>query len=81
MQGVPSGPESRGRWPGQGLRWRVGFSIVAGVAWLVFVLLYVGFWWPEFSLGQSIILLIVSFVLLVGTLGLVWAMWGLRFVR
>lgn len=75
------------RWMGKdprfvaGLRARVLGSIVGGTAWLVFILLYVGFWASGLSLGQSIIVVLVSIVLLVGALGVLWVSWGMRFAR
>jgi hypothetical protein len=62
-----------------GLRTRIIGSIVGGTAWLVFILLYVGFWATGFTLGQSIVVVLVSIVLLVGALGVLWVSWGMRF--
>jgi hypothetical protein len=64
-----------------GLRTRVMGSIIGGTAWLVFVLLYVGFWASGLSLGQSVIVVLVSIVVLVGAMGVLWVSWGMRFAR
>ena len=63
-----------------GMRMRVGMSIVLGIGWLIFILLYAGFWSGDFSLFQSIVILIVSFLVLGGVLGAMWASWGMRFM-
>jgi len=64
--------------PWAGLRWRMLASIVGTIAWLVFTLLYVGFWAQGFSLFQSVIVILVSLLILVGVLGTTWAVWGTR---
>ena len=47
----------------------------------MFVLLYVGFWASGLSLGQSVIVVLVSIVVLVGAMGVLWVSWGMRFAR
>ncbi len=69
------------RYPGFDLRVRVMASIILGVAWLVFILLFAAFWSTGYSLFQDIVILIVSFVILAGVLGAMWASWGMRFAR
>jgi len=64
-----------------GLRWRIGGSIVAGLGWLIFVLLYAAFWSGPFLLIQSIVIVVVSFLVLVGLLGVMWVSFGMRFMR
>src|SRR2546422_7626955 len=67
MQGRPSM---------SGMRWRVAASILIGVGWLGFVLLYAAFWSGPYSLFQSIVIVLVSFILLAGMMGAMWASWG-----
>ena len=64
-----------------GLRWRVAISILVGVGWLSFVLLYAAFWSAPYSLLQSVVIVLVSFLVLAGILGAMWAAWGMRFAR
>jgi len=61
-----------------GLRARIVASIIGPVAWLSFTLLYVGFWAKGFSLFQSVILILVSVIVLVGVMSALWASWGIR---
>ena len=61
--------------PSQG---RIVASILLPVAWLSFTLLYVGFWAYGFTLFQSVIVILVSAIILAGTMGSVWASWGMR---
>ncbi len=68
--------------PWAGLRWPILLSILGPVAWLVFTLLYVGFWAKGFSLFQSIIVVLVSLLVLFGVVAAAWATWGMsRFSR
>jgi hypothetical protein len=55
------------------------FSIVIPIAWLCVTLLYVGFWASGFSLFQSIIVILVSTLIMGGTLGVVWMAWGPKY--
>lgn len=65
------------RHPGMPLAPIVG-SIVAILAWAVFILLYALFWSHRFSLFQDIIVTIVS-LLIVGLLvALMWVVWVSR---
>jgi hypothetical protein len=63
---------------GAGIRWRILASILGTISWLIFTLLYVGFWAHGFSLFQSVIVILVSLLILVGILGTTWAVWGTR---
>ena len=63
----------------RGLRSRVAASILLGVGWLSFVLLYAAFWAGGYSLFQSIAIILVSMLVLAGVLGAMWATWGMRF--
>ncbi len=70
------GAEMLARGLGRGLRWRLVVSIVGPVAWLIFTLLYVGFWATGFTLFQSVIVILVSVLALGGLMGGVWVAWG-----
>jgi hypothetical protein len=59
-------------------RARIVASILLPVAWLCFTLLYVGFWAQGFSLFQSVIVILVSIILLAGTMAALWVSWGMR---
>ena len=64
-----------------GMRWRVAASILVGVGWISFVLRYAAFWSGPYSLFQSIVIVLVSFILLAGITRAKWASWGMRFAR
>src|SRR3972149_4906521 len=70
------------RWPmGAGRRPRVVVSIVVFVGWLIFLLLFAGFWAQDFSFIQSIIIILVSALVGIAILGAGGASGGRRFRR
>jgi hypothetical protein len=77
--GKLSAVSSRDAEPLPGLRWRILASIIGPISWLVFTLLYVGFWAAGFSLFQSVIVVLVSILILGGVMGVLWTAWGSRY--
>ena len=63
------------------LRWAVVGSIFAAVTWICFTLLYVAFWAHGFSLFQSLVVIAVSLIVLVGALSAVWVSFGMRWAH
>ena len=63
----------------RGLRWRIVMSILVPITWLCVTLLYVGFWASNFSLFQSIIVILVSTLIMGGVMGAAWTVWGPRY--
>ncbi len=55
--------------------WRIGFSIISSMIWLIFVVAWVGFGWNDFETGENIAVLCISSVVWMGLNGLVWAIW------
>jgi hypothetical protein len=62
------------------LRRRMIVSIAATVGWLSLILLFLAFWTRGFSIFQDIVVVVVSLVILMGTLLATWISFGLRFV-
>jgi len=54
---------------------RIAFTIVTTIAWLVFMLYWVGFLWPIFYVRQSIASLCIASVLFAGFNALAWTLW------
>jgi hypothetical protein len=65
----------------QGLRRRILFSIVLPIGWLSFTLLYVAFWATGFTVFQSVVIILVSALILGGTMGAVWMWWGPSYAK
>lgn len=61
-----------------GMRWRVLLSVLGPIAWLVFTLLYVGFWATGFSLFQDLVVVLVSILILGGVMAGIWITWAGR---
>ncbi|MCP8304436.1 MAG: hypothetical protein H3Z50_03070 [archaeon] len=53
-------------------------SILAGIGWAIFILLYTVFWSTDFTLFQNIIIILVSLVVVGGLIGLMWVVWSFR---
>ncbi len=79
--GPPTGPPWTwgGRRPWRGMRWRASATILMITAWLVFILLYAALWSGQFSLFQNIVIFLATLILLMGSIGALWAAWGVRF--
>jgi hypothetical protein len=50
-------------------------------AWLSATLLFVAFWAHGFSLFQSIVVILVSIILLIGVMAAIWVSFGFRQAR
>ncbi len=62
----------------KGLGWRVSLSIIAGVGWLVFLILWLFFYATNFSWEKNVAIFLLSLVVICLVLGGPWAIWGLR---
>lgn len=61
-----------------GMRWRSMASITIAFGWVVFILLFAGFWSERFTLFQNIVIFFASIVIGLGMLAVMWAGWGMR---
>ena len=64
-----------------GLRSRIILSILGPVAWVSFTLLYVAFLARNFSIFQSVIVVLVSLLVLFGVTLAAWISYGFRAAR
>ena len=53
-------------------------TIVAGICWAIFMLLYVLFWSSDFDLFQNIVIILLSLVVVGGFIVLMWVVWAFR---
>lgn len=58
-----------------GVTWRLAITIVSAVVWLVFVLYWIGFLWPDYEIAENITSLCISAVVFTGLNALVWSIW------
>jgi amino acid transporter len=62
----------------KGLGWRVSLSILVGVGWLVFLLIWLFFYANTYSWEKKMAIFLLSLLVIAGILGIPWALWGLR---
>ena len=65
----------------RGFVWRVSLSILLGVGWLIFLILWVTFYAADFTLVENIALILVSILTVGALLGASWASWGIKYGR
>ncbi|MBS3773451.1 MAG: hypothetical protein KGY55_04535 [Candidatus Thermoplasmatota archaeon] len=81
---VPEGVDDRweDEWPGrhvkEGMGWRVSLSILGGVGWLVFLLVWLIFYASDYSGYQNVAIVMLSLLAVAGLLGIPWTIWGWR---
>lgn len=56
-------------------------TMLAIIAWLVFILLYALYWSTSYDLFQNIVVVIVSLGITGLVIGLGWVIWGFRHVK
>jgi predicted membrane channel-forming protein YqfA (hemolysin III family) len=56
----------------------IALTILIGIGWLIFLLLYTLFWSTDFTFFQNIVVTVISFIVAGGFIGLVWIVWGSR---
>jgi len=64
-----------------GFAWRVSLSILVGVGWLVFLILWVTFYASAFTILENIAIILVSMLIVGAILGASWASWGIKYGR
>ncbi len=59
----------------EGLGWRVNLSIVIGVGWLIFILLWLAFYGTGYSVYENISIFFLSILIIAVILGIPWMSW------
>jgi len=54
-------------------------SILAGIGWAIFMLIYTLYWSSDFTFFQNIVIILLSLVVVGGFLSLMWVVWAFRF--
>ena len=62
----------------KGLGWRVSLSIITGVAWLVFLILWLFFYASNYSGYQNFAIIILSILAVAVVLSGPWIIWGMK---
>ncbi|UCD04411.1 MAG: hypothetical protein JSW73_02120 [Candidatus Woesearchaeota archaeon] len=66
-------------WQTPGFAWRIGISMLAGIGWLCFLIIWFFFFASNFTVYQNIAILLVSILILVAILGSSWVSWGIKY--
>jgi len=61
--------------------WRVALSIVMGVGWLAFFVIWLAFYAGNYSIYKNIGFFVASLMIVGGVLGAAWASWGMKHAR
>ncbi|HIC91073.1 MAG TPA: hypothetical protein EYP21_03230 [Syntrophaceae bacterium] len=62
-----------------GFAWRVSLSIIVGIGWLVFLILWLFFYASDYTVYQNIAIILVSILIMSAILGASWASWGIKY--
>lgn len=62
-----------------GFGWRVPLSILVGVGWLIFLVLWLFFYVEHFPWERNVAIFLLSILLVGSLLGIPWTIWGVRF--
>ncbi|MDH5443000.1 MAG: hypothetical protein OEX16_01685 [Hadesarchaea archaeon] len=57
---------------------RIAVSIVVGVGWLIFLILFLAFYAGGFNIWQNLAIMFVSLLVVGAILGPMWAYWGIK---
>ena len=61
-----------------GLSWRIAASILLGVGWFAFFIIWLFFYAGQWDIYQNLAIIIVSFLIVLAILAAMWATWALR---
>ena len=62
----------------KGLAWKVSLSILVGVGWLVFLVVWLFFYAKKYAWEQNVAIFLMSLLILIGLLGVPWVYWALK---
>jgi hypothetical protein len=60
--------------------WKPSLSIIGGVGWLIFIIIWFAFYATEYSWEKNLAILLLSILIVFLLVGGMWAIWSLRMV-
>lgn len=67
--------------PPRGLGWRISLTILLGIGWLSFIILWLFFYAGKYDIYQNIAIFIVSILAATGLAAIIWISFGLSMAR
>ena len=61
-----------------GMTWRVGASVFGGIAFLIFLILFLAFYPTNFTTFQNLAIILVAVLVLGAINAALWIPWGMR---
>jgi len=65
----------------KGFGWKVSLSILAGVGWLVFLIIWLFFYASEYHWTKNVAIFLMSIAVIGVILGIPWAYWARRYQK
>ena len=62
------------------LGWKPSISIIGGVGWLIFVIIWFAFYATDYPWEQNLAILLLSILIVFLLIGGIWAIWSLRMI-
>ena len=62
------------------LGWKPSISIIVGVGWLIFVIIWLAFYATDYSWEKNLAILLLSILIVFLLIGGMWAIWSLRMI-
>ena len=62
----------------KGLAWKVTVSILAGIGWLVFLIVWLFFYAKNYLWEKNLAIFLFSILVLCGIVGVPWAFWAIK---
>lgn len=63
----------------EGMEWKTTYSVIVGLGWLIFLIIWLFFYSEEYTINQNIGILILSFFVIIIILCIPWMFWGVKF--
>lgn len=63
-------------WPG----WRAPFSAVAGIGWLIFIIIWLAFYASNYTFEKNVSIFFLSILVIILLLGGVWSIWAFKMI-
>ncbi len=63
----------------EGIAKRVSVSVTTGIAWLIFLIIFLGFFADRFTIYQNLAIILASILVVALVLGPMWTHWSIKY--